>query len=98
MPLTPTGHGGPGDLFGSQFGVGLGIIAFIGGLIVVLSGTQQAGGIWGGLAIAGFGLLLASSGGLMSDRVQSPAVSRLLLVLGIVGGVVSFGSTMMLLR
>ncbi|MBA3470086.1 MAG: hypothetical protein H0T53_10615 [Herpetosiphonaceae bacterium] len=98
MPLIPTNQGGPGGLFGPQFGIGLGIIAFIGGVIVVLSGTEQGGGMWGGVSIAGFGLLLACSGGMMSDRVQSATQSRLLLIAGIIGGIVCFGATIMLLR
>ncbi len=98
MPLTPTNQGGPGGLFGPQFGIGLGIIALIGGIIVVLSGTAQGGGMWGGLSIAGFGLLLASSGGLMSARALSEIQARLLLTAGIVGGIVCFGATIMLLK
>jgi hypothetical protein len=98
MPLIPTNQGGPGGLFGPQFGLGLGTIALIGGILVVLSGTEQGGGRWGGLTIAGFGLLLASSGGLMSERVLAPALARLLLIAGIIGAIVSFGSAIMLLR
>lgn len=94
MPLTPTGHGGPLDSASPKLAFGLGIIAVIGGIIVSVTGTD----LWGGFMILGFGGLLVTTGAMMSERFQSPVQSRLLVCLGLLAGVIAFGSAVMVLR
>lgn len=92
MPLT--GHGSPGSGMNTQIALGLGAIAFVGGLIVALTGIDR----WGGITIAGFGLLLGSMGGMMSERVSAEPWGRILLGLGIIGGLVALVGAVTLLR
>ena len=92
MPLT--GHGGPSSGMNTQIALGLGTVALLGGLVVALTGIDR----WGGMTIAGFGLLLCSMGGMMSERVPPEPWGRILLGLGIIGGLVSFVGAIVLLR
>ncbi len=92
MPLI--GHGGPGAGMNTQIALGLGTIALVGGLFVALTGLDR----WGGATIAGFGLLLISLGGMMSERVSAEPWGRILLGLGIIGGLVALVGAILLLR
>lgn len=94
MPLTPWGHGGPGPQVSTQIALGFGAIALVGGSIVLALGIDR----WGGLTIAGFGLLCLAMGGLMSERVQGKTLNLALLAAGVVGGLASLLAAIMLLR
>ncbi|HYF63061.1 MAG TPA: hypothetical protein VD886_09640 [Herpetosiphonaceae bacterium] len=94
MPLTPFGHGGPGPQASIQIALGFGVIALIGGSAILALGSDP----WGGLTIAGFGLLCLAMGGLMSDRVKGGLANGALLAAGVVGGLASLAAAIMLLR
>lgn len=94
MPLTPWGHGGPGPQISIQVALGFGAIALVGGAVILALGIDR----WGGLTIAGFGLLCLAMGGLMSDRVQGQLANGVLLAAGLAGGLASLAGAVMLLR
>ena len=98
MPLTPHGPGVPpgGRPLPSQPAMALllGGLVFVGGLVVLGSGRD----LWGGLLASGFGAMLLAFGGLMSSRIVSPGLNRLLLVVGLLAGALAFGSAVMLSR
>lgn len=96
MPIVPHGQPGiPGGMHGPGGGISaraaliFGCIVLVGALLVATLAERPIDG----LMLGGFGLLMIAWSGLISGR-GSP---RLLLALGVAGGLLAFGAALILM-